>query len=193
MKAETVFTINGVTYKTKKYTNKDVATILLPQIYGENIKFLTYGHLALITKMLNHGWDFIPGYMVDFENNVKVLKPNFNWFNLWCDYNGVPERYTCYIHDDNVVDLFVNGCQIAQFLTIDAMFEYVERLEDTEPIKCVEYSDSKTDKNLDGFDKYGLDGEIYTSETKVFDYIVKDNFKMIIDANKWNKIDLNNE
>ena len=163
------FTIGNRMYERHYHTAKEIATKILPRFYGKNLESLTYGELATITKMYNHGWTLHPTYTLDYKNNTETLVPQYKLFTLFCDEDTVIHQYTCFLLSDDIVELYDNNKQICRFTSIDNMFSYMKQLDDTEPLKVSEYYHEKVVKNLEGFDDYGLDGEIYTENAKVFD------------------------
>lgn len=162
------FTINERMYEKYYYSAKEIATEVLPRIYGRNIEDLTYGELVIITKMYNHGWTLLPTYVFEFKDDDEKLVPFYRWFSLFCDEDTNVHQYTCFLAKYGGVELFDNHKQICKFTTIDNMFLYMKQLDDTEPLKISRYYNEKVVKNLKGFDIYGIDNEIYTEDAKVF-------------------------
>lgn len=169
------FTLKGNTYEYRYYTNKEVATEILPRLYGRTIEKLTYGELDIITRMLNYGWTLLPRYDEEFIDDGignMYLKPDYSWFTLWCDDETELHQYTCKItYDANVVKLYDDRRAVATFMTIDDMFNCMKQLEKTEPLKVNKYSNTNTDKNLESFDIYGIDNEIFQKNNEVFETI----------------------
>lgn len=169
------FTLKGNTYEYRYYTNKEVATEILPRLYGRTIEKLTYGELDIITRMLNYGWTLLPRYDEEFIDDGignMYLKPDYSWFTLWCDDETELHQYTCKItYDANVVKLYDDRRAVATFMTIDDMFNCMKQLEKTEPLKVNKYSNTNTDKNLESFDIYGIDNEIFQKNNEVFEII----------------------
>ena len=169
------FTLKGNTYECRYYTNKEVATEILPRLYGRTIEKLTYGELDIITRMLNYGWTLLPRYDEEFIDDGignMYLKPDYSWFTLWCDDETELHQYTCKItYDANVVKLYDDRRAVATFMTIDDMFNCMKQLEKTEPLKVNKYSNANTDKNLESFDIYGIDNEIFQKNNEVFETI----------------------
>jgi hypothetical protein len=169
------FTLKGNTYECRYYTNKEVATEILPRLYGRTIEKLTYGELDIITRMLNYGWTLLPRYDEEFIDDGignMYLKPDYSWFTLWCDDETELHQYTCKItYDANVVKLYDDRRAVATFMTIDDMFNCMKQLEKTEPLKVNKYSNTNTDKNLESFDIYGIDNEIFQKNNEVFETI----------------------
>ena len=185
------FTINERMYETYYYSAKEIATEVLPRLYGRNIEDLTYGELAVITKMYNHGWTLLPTYVFEFKNNDEKLVPFYKWFSLFCDEDTNVHQYTCFLVKDGGVELFDNHKQICKFTTIDNMFLYMKQLDDTEPLKFSRYYNEKVVKNLKSFDIYGIDNEIYTEDAKVFpNGIDMLDLKFELDDTKCNEIKL---
>lgn len=162
------FTINERMYEKYYYSAKEIATEVLPRLYGRNIEDLTYGELAIITKMYNHGWTLLPTYVFEFKDDDEKLVPFYRWFSLFCDEDTNVHQYTCFLVKYGGVELFDNHKQICKFTTIDNMFLYMKQLDDTEPLKISRYYNEKVVKNLKSFDIYGIDNEIYTEDAKVF-------------------------
>lgn len=162
------FTINERMYETYYYSAKEIATEVLPRLYGRNIEDLTYGELVVITKMYNHGWTLLPTYVFEFKHNNEKLVPLYRWFSLFCDEDTNVHQYTCFLVKDGGVELFDNHKQICKFTTIDNMFLYMKHLDKTEPLKVSRYYNEKVVKNLKSFDIYGIDNEIYAEDAKVF-------------------------
>ena len=169
------FTLKGNTYECRYYTNKEVATEILPRLYGRTIEKLTYGELDIITRMLNYGWTLLPRYDEEFIDDGignMYLKPDYSWFTLWCDDETELHQYTCKItYGANIVKLYDNRRAVATFMTIDDMFNCMKQLEKTEPLKVNKYSNTNTDKNLESFDIYGIDNEIFQKNNEVFETI----------------------
>lgn len=169
------FTLKEKTYEYRYYTNKEVATEILPRLYGRTIEKLTYGELDIITRMLNYGWTLLPRYDEEFIDDGlgnMYLKPDYSWFTLWCDDETELHQYTCKItYDVNVVKLYDDRRAVATFMTIDDMFNCMKQLEKTEPLKVNKYSNTNTDKNLESFDIYGIDNEIFQKNNEVFETI----------------------
>lgn len=169
------FTLKGNTYECRYYTNKEVATEILPRLYGRTIEKLTYGELDIITRMFNYGWTLLPRYDEEFIDDGignMYLKPDYSWFTLWCDDETELHQYTCKItYDANVVKLYDDRRAVATFMTIDDMFNCMKQLEKTEPLKVNKYSNTNTDKNLESFDIYGIDNEIFQKNNEVFETI----------------------
>jgi hypothetical protein len=167
------FIINERMYEKYYYSAKEIATEVLPSLYGTTIEDLTYGELALITKMYNHGWTLLPTYVFEFKDDSKKddgkkIVPFYRWFGLFCDEDTNVHQYTCFLYKDGGVELFDRHKQICKFTTIDNMFLYMKQLDDTEPLKFSRYYNEKVVKNLKSFDIYGIDNEIYTEDAKVF-------------------------
>lgn len=169
------FTLKEKTYECRYYTNKEVATEILPRLYGRTIEKLTYGELDIITRMLNYGWTLLPRYDEEFIDDGignMYLKPDYSWFTLWCDDETELHQYTCKItYDANIVKLYDDRRAVATFMTIDDMFNCMKQLEKTEPLKVNKYSNANTDKNLESFDIYGIDNEIFQKNNEVFETI----------------------
>ena len=191
----TYFTINGTPYERRCFSNKEVATEVLPRLYGRTIEKLTYGELNIITNMLNHSWTLLPRYNEDFiDDGVgnMYLKPDYSWFTLWCDDETDLHQYTCKInYDANLVKLYDSQRLVATFMTIDDMFKCMKQLEKTEPLKINRYSNTNTDKNLESFDIYGIDDEIFQKKTEVFDNIDNTDIDFKLDTDKCSEIIVN--
>lgn len=166
---EVTFTLGGKPYEWHYYTAKEIATQTLPKLYGKNIENLTYGELATITKMYNHGWSLLPSYVFEFKNYNETLTPNYKWFTLFCDEDTNIHQYTCYLSNDGSVELYDNREEICKFTSIDNMFLYMQQLDKTEPLEVCRYYNEKIVKDLESFDIYGIDGEIYKEYAKVFE------------------------
>lgn len=166
---ENTFTLCGKPYEWHYYTAKEIATKVLPRLYGRNIEDLTYGELAIITKMYNHGWTLLPTYVFELKGVDEKIVPFYRWFGLFCDEDTNVHQYTCFLVKDGGVELFDNNKQICKFTTIDNMFSYMQQLDKTEPLEVCKYYNEKVVKNLEGFDIYGIDDEIYREYAKVFE------------------------
>ena len=191
------FTLKGKTYKRRYYTNKEVATEILPRLYGKTIEKLTYGELDIITSMLNHGWTLLPRYDEEFIDDGignMYLKPDYSWFTLWCDDETELHQYTCKItYDANFVRLYDDRRAVATFMAIDDMFNCMKQLETTEPLKVDKYSNTNTDKNLESFDIYGIDNEIFQKNNEVFETIDNTDIDFELDMDRIYEIKTKNE
>ena len=189
---DTYFTINGTPYERRFFSNKEVATEILPRLYGKTIENLTYGELDIITHMLNHGWTLLPRYDEEFMDDRMgnmYLKPDYSWFTLWCDDETDLHQYTCkIIYNANIVRLYDDRRAVATFMTIADMFKCMKQLEKTEPVKINRYFKSNIVKNLESFDIYGIDNEIYTKDTKVFESIDNTDIDFKLDTDKCSEI-----
>lgn len=163
------FVLCGHTYERHHYTSKEIVIEVLPKLYGKITENLTYGQLAIITKMYNHGWNLLPTYIYDFKEGKEKLVANYKWFTLYCDESSVIHQYTSFVCDNGNVELYDSNEEICKFTSIDNMFLYMKHLDKTEPLKVSRYYNEKVVKNLEGFDIYGIDGEIYREYTKVFE------------------------
>lgn len=183
------FTINGRTYERCYYTTKDVAMKVLPSMFGTTIKELTYGELAIITRMLNNGWTLMPGYFEDNDGEDIVIIPNISWFSMWCDWKGYPTQYICFVdYSTDYVSVYNNNRRVAKFRCIQDMFNCMPQLSDTEPLICTGVSIDDVEKNLYKFDEIGFDDEIYQPDNYVFDDILENELTLELDKNKCNEL-----
>lgn len=178
------------TYERKYYTPDMVGMYILPSMYGVTVKDITYGQLDIITQMINNNWRLCPGFFcVEDENGVKKLKPNLNWFVMYCDDDGFLFQYTCHVdYETNNVTLYNTDRMIAKYATIDDMYECMPRLLKTQPIKCVGCDIDGLSENLTAFYHYNFDGEIFKKENKVYENIHITNLMVELDKEKCNKI-----
>lgn len=178
------------TFEKNTYTNEDVAMRLLPAMYGLTIANVTYGQLNTITRMINNGWTLMPSFFkeVDHDGN-EFVTPNFGCFMMWCDIKGEVVQYICSInYTTNEVELYTYNKKLADYPSIDAMFECMPQLTDTEPLKCVEYNDSFVSKNVTSFDVYGFDSEIYLEDNYVFGDMDSSRCEFFLDKSRCHEI-----
>lgn len=176
------------TFEKIHYTYEDIAMRYLPSIFGLTIanENLTYGQLATITRMVNNGWTLLPSFYKTVEaHNVEKIAPNLSCFSMWCDNHGTVTQYLCSVNYDNGnVELFDSNKKLADYQTVDAMFQCMPQLFETEPLTCVEYNDSFIANNVSKFDLYGFDDEIFLEENYVFGDMDSSRCEFFLDKTK---------
>lgn len=110
----------------RKLTEVDVATTILPQMFGTTIKYITYEQLTIITKLLNLGWNICPGFYGEKTDNGTVLKPNLGWFIMWLKDENKIFQYTLYVnYNKNELMLYDSENLIATFYNLQDTLDYI--------------------------------------------------------------------
>lgn len=181
---------DNAVFEKEHYTCEEIATIYLPSMFGPTLsnKRLTYGMLLTITKMVNNGWNLLPSfYKTIGKKGTLLLRPSLNYFMLWHDNNGTVTQYICYIDfdcDTSEVELFNGSRRLAIYESVDAMFECMPQLLDTEPLVCVGYDDKFIENNVSKFDTLGFEDDIFKPQDCVYGDMEMDRCIFHLDMSK---------
>lgn len=182
---------NSVVFERNVFTPDDIAMRYLVPKYGLTLEELTYEQLDIITRMVNGGWDILPSFFVEWDNEKAVRKivPNVGCFMTWCDYKGKVTQYICSInYIENEIVLFNNKEKLAEFENIDALFECMRQIVESEPLKCTGYYDDFATKNLNKFNECGFDKDIFLKDNLVFCDMNVDRCIFLLDKNKCHEL-----
>lgn len=180
-----LFELNGELYRQKHFFCTEVATKILPSLYGTTIKDITYEQLAVITSMLNHGWSIIPGFYGEKTEYGVMLKPNLSWFILWAKNDELLYQYTaCVNYNKGEIVLYDSTHQLAIYNCINDMYECMPYLDEYIPVMCTGYNDKQVEDNVDRFELDGFDDEIYLKSNPVYNNMSRVNLTFEIDKNK---------
>ena len=110
----------------RKLTEVEVASQILPQMFGTTIKNVTYEQLSTITKLLNLGWNICPGFYGDKTDNGTILKPNLGWFIMWLKHENKIFQYTLYVnYTKGELMLYNSENLIATFYNLYDAIDYI--------------------------------------------------------------------
>lgn len=186
---------NGETYDRRTFTCEYVATTILPSLYGTGVKDITYGQLAMITSMLNHGWTLLPGFYGEKTSEGVILRANIKWFTIVCMKDDECCQYVASInYKKGDITLYNSTHMIATYTCLSDMFECMPHLEDATPIKCTGYNNQNDINELYEFDLRRFDLDSLDDEKFLKSKPVYKNFKSTetldfeLDTEKLNKV-----
>ena len=127
----------------KNLTEVEVATQVLPRMFGTTIECITYEQLTVITKLLNLGWNLCPGFYGEKTDKKTVLKPNLGWFIMWLKKDELVFQFTLYVnYTKEELMLYNSEKLIATFYNVNDVLDYIfnlTKLTSDKITKCVSY------------------------------------------------------